>query len=559
MLHILQNGMKSLLFLIPPFFALGIYGQNTVGLISIDPAKTIGGYNLIYPENQSNVFLLNECGEIVHQWGDTNGARPGKTAYLLENGNLLKCKFDQSLTGVSFGAGGAGGMLEIRSWDNELIWSYMAADSLIRQHHDVHYMPNGNILFIAWERISLGEMLENGFDSLANSQREYWPDLIREVNPTTNEVVWEWRAWDHLVQDFDPSKANYGIIGDHPELIDINYNQYSGFREDWMHSNAIDYDPVKDQIILSVRNFSEIWIIDHSTTTEQAASHAGGNSGRGGDLIFRWGNIEAYKKGQKEDRQLFSQHDAHWIDDYVEPAYQHHGKIAVFNNFIDNSYSRGQILAPVWDATTYTYVRENGIYLPSGFAQTFSHPDPGKTYSGTASSIQVMGDGHIIMCAAQQGFIFELAPGGEVVWEYKTPLKNGFSIPQGFILGVNDNFTFQCKRYPGAYSAFIGKDLSPKGYIELSPNTSFCLFTGINEDKGMETVKIYPNPAAGHLFIEGHIDSMGKLEIFNQYGQVVYYEENMSDKAEVDISSWPQGVYFVKIGSRSVRKITLTN
>ena len=59
-----------------------------------------------------------------------------------------------------------------------------------------------------------------------------------------------------------------------------------------------------DQIVLSNHNLSEIWIIDHSTTTLEAASHSGGNSGKGGDLLYRWGNPQAYDQGTGADQLL---------------------------------------------------------------------------------------------------------------------------------------------------------------------------------------------------------------------------------------------------------------
>lgn len=59
--------------------------------------------------------------------------------------------------------------------------------------------------------------------------------------------------------------------------------------------NGIDYNPVLDQIALSTHNLNEWYIIDHSTTTAEAATSSGGNSGKGGDLLYRWGNPAAYQ------------------------------------------------------------------------------------------------------------------------------------------------------------------------------------------------------------------------------------------------------------------------
>jgi hypothetical protein len=96
---------------------------------------------------------------------------------------------------------------------------------------------------------------------------------------------------------------------------------------DWTHFNGVAYNADLDQIVLSVHSFSEIWIIDHSTTTGEAAGHKGGRSGKGGDLLYRWGNPRVYRAGTVKDQKLFSQHNAHWIP----KGYPGEGHLLVFN------------------------------------------------------------------------------------------------------------------------------------------------------------------------------------------------------------------------------------
>jgi hypothetical protein len=44
--------------------------------------------------------------------------------------------------------------------------------------------------------------------------------------------------------------------------------------------NSIDYNPELDQIAMSVRGNSEVWIIDHGTTTAEAKGHTGAGGAR---------------------------------------------------------------------------------------------------------------------------------------------------------------------------------------------------------------------------------------------------------------------------------------
>ena len=68
------------------------------------------------------------------------------------------------------------------------------------------------------------------------------------------------------------------------------YRQGPQVEVDWLHTNGIDYNAEYDLIVLSVPRMNELWVIDHSTTTEEALGSTGGRWGKGGDLLWRWGN-----------------------------------------------------------------------------------------------------------------------------------------------------------------------------------------------------------------------------------------------------------------------------
>ena len=180
----------------------------------------------------------------------------------------------------------------------------MYSDSLL-SHHDIEVLPNGNILILAAEVKTASEAISNG--SSINDSR--YSEMIIELNPNTNQVVWEWHAWDHLVQDIDSNLLNYGTISSSPNKININYGD--GSDPDWLHANSIDYNEELDQIISLIFLLSENLIIDHSTTTLEASTSSGGNSGQGGDILYRWGNPQAYNQGDSLDQVFEYQHDAH--------------------------------------------------------------------------------------------------------------------------------------------------------------------------------------------------------------------------------------------------------
>ena len=88
-------------------------------------------------------------------------------------------------------------------------------------------------------------------------------------------LVWEFEySTDKVLSHHDIAPLPNGNVSEHPELIDVHGSQ-RGIPAFWNHGNSIDYNADLDQIVLSARGFNEIWVIDHATTTEEAAGPAG--------------------------------------------------------------------------------------------------------------------------------------------------------------------------------------------------------------------------------------------------------------------------------------------
>ena len=206
--------MQKIITLLLLFITIHLSGQQTVGLLSYSQANTFQGYTLIYPHNQPTVFLMNNCGEIVHSWPGESGFKPGNVAYLLENGDLVMTKRPSDISQDAIWAGGGGAIIEIKDWDNNVKWSYELNNDQARLHHDIALTPEGTILAIAWELKTMEESIAAGRDTATMTQGELWPDYVFEINPENDEIIWEWHAWDHLVQDHDENANNFGVIAD---------------------------------------------------------------------------------------------------------------------------------------------------------------------------------------------------------------------------------------------------------------------------------------------------------------------------------------------------------
>ena len=392
-------------------------GSQIISHVSPQPLNIIDGQILFAPMDSRITYLIDSNGNVNHTW--SSDYIPGEAVWWFGDGTILR-----TIKVGGSGGGGSGGGVQIIQWDGTLEWDYRYNTNGDLSHHDVKSLPNGNVLLIAWETKTRNEAIAAGRNPSYVPIISFWPDHIIEVQPTgptSGTIVWEWHTWDHLVQDYDSSKANYGVVGNHPELVDINYVPSSG--SDWMHTNSIDYNEQYDQLMLSVHNFNEIWVIDHSTTTAEATSHTGGNSGKGGDLLYRWGNPQAYRAGTISDKKLFNQHDATWI----KSGFPGEGNILVFNNGGNRPgghYSTvDEIVPPVNDNGEY-YLAPGSAYGPTVQTWIYTASPPTSFYSSHLSGAQRLGNGNTLICNGEAGKFFEVTPEGATVWQYTNPYPN---------------------------------------------------------------------------------------------------------------------------------------
>ncbi len=527
---------KQLLFLSIIFTTLIINAQNTIGTVDVTN-DAYEGYTLF--TTHKNTYLINNCGQVINKW--ESDFLPGNSVYLLPNGNLLRAGRSNGQSDIVFG--GTGGNIELFNWEGEKIWSYSVNNNEQRQHHDVFPMPNGNILILIAEDWSGEDAIKAGRDPLKISDNELlYNEKILEVKPIGNnqvEEIWEWNIKDHLVQDFDATKDNFGTVSEFPGRLDVNFINGNGVNSNWLHVNSIQYSEKLDQIVLSSRNLSEIWVIDHSTTTEEAKTSSGGNSNLGGDFLYRWGNPQSYQRGTENDRKLYGQHFPH----FIEEGFQDAGKILLFNNGNGRTpgFSEVMVINPPLINNLYQ-LPSNNAYSPSNPDYVYSKfiaDNESEFYSAILSGAQRLKNGNTLICEGTKGRFFEIDTNDNIVWEYIAPIRNndGQIYNQGD-LAVN-NTIFRATKYGVDYEAFIGRNLTVGDPIENDFNLNPCNKLSVDQFSFNEFT-LYPNPTKGILNLAKEVD---KIEIFSVLGTQLAEFKNTK---QIDVFDFKTGVYLVK-------------
>jgi Arylsulfotransferase (ASST) len=454
-----------------------------LGVLVNEPSAS-QGYTLVAPLQSTKTYLIDMQGRVVRKWESRYTA--GQDAYLLENGHLLRAA-NLGENEAFFAGASQGGRIQEFTWDGELIWDYKFHNEKQIRHHSITRLPNGNVLMNVWERKTPAEFIAAGSKPEVAGTSDVLADAIYEVQPsgkTGGKIVWEWHLWDHLIQDIDSTKRSFGDVAAHAELVDVNFarsagpafanlarfagpppNQaepkkdepkkpgakndpldrlkgigyvgaaggikFAGFLPDWIHGNSVAYNAKLDQVMLSAREFSEVWIIDHSTTKAEAASHKGGRSDSGGDLLYRWGNPQAYRAGTAKDQRLFNQHDAHWIPAGLPGE----GHLLVFSNGgrrPDGNYSTvDEVVTPVNGDGQYE-LKPGTAFGPDAAVWSYSAPNKSEFFAPFMAGSQRLTNGDTLISTGFGGVIFEVTPEKKIVWRYINPAKatGGVGVPQ---------------------------------------------------------------------------------------------------------------------------------
>ena len=461
-------------------FLLTLYFLCFLAFCDVFAQDEFNGYALFNNQNSNTTYLIDANQNIAKTW--TLNRPCNYTVLLKDNGNLMR---GATRTGNFLNGPAVGGLVQEIDPQGNIVWEFEYSSPDFVSHHDITLMPDGGVLLIAWEVKTQTEMQAMGFQGTGVRYPTHFIEV--QQDGTGGKIVWEWHIFDHLIQDVDPDKPNYGVVADHPERLDINFQSTGniGIVGDWIHCNGVDYDPIKDQIIFSSRYLSEVFIIDHSTTTEEARGSTGGNAGKGGDFLYRWGRPINY---DHSGANLIGGpvHDARIIE-----AGPREGFLQFFNNDGPNGLgSTVDALELPVAADGYNYIYTEGVgYGPE--EATFSHKTLTNATGQSASNSLPNGN---VFVALSRRYMYEVNSEGETVWTYDE--------------GPPKGFRYTCD-HPGIQALINTGELDGVQ----------CGLVNSTADVLKDAFDIVPNPGNGFFKLNGDLSIIQSINVFDMKGR----------------------------------------
>jgi hypothetical protein len=396
------------------------------GTTIYNPGKCWNGYTLfqtgIYQLKGVGAILVDMNGNVVKQWRGLEGV-PNK---MLPGGHIM------GSTGARNFKYGFQDMLDLVQvdWDGNIVWKFDRYERvrdprrqprwMLRQHHD--YQREGNP--VGYFTPGMDPLVDGGktlvlcHKNLTNTQISDKPlldDTIIEVT-WDGKIIWEWVCSDHF-DEMGFSEEARNTMSRHPGM------QLTGGKfGDWMHVNSISalgpnrwfdggdgrFHP--DNIIWDGRQTNIIAITDRQT----------------GKIVWQLGPDFTATPALRNIGQIIGQHHAH----LVPRGLPGEGNILIFDNGGQAGYgapnpgsptgfsnalrdhSRVLELNPATLEVVWQYPPRREGFMSIGLS-TF--------YSSFISSAQRLPNGNTMITEGQDGRIFEVTAGHEIVWEYLSP------------------------------------------------------------------------------------------------------------------------------------------
>ncbi len=482
--------------------------------IQLNSKDALEAYTLL--SNRGATYLIDNCGQIINEWPISERILDNHAKFL-DNGHLYYI---------------SNNTLKVVDWDNNLVNSLEPDISNLMMEYESIVLPNGNYLCLARYIEDFSFFDDNGYNFDLGFPE--YDDAVVELDSETGEVVWEWRISDHVIQERDRFEANYGSLEENPGKLNLD-----GIGTiDWTFSeyfmiNGMDYNPELDQIALSVRKMGEVIIIDHSTTTAEAKTDTGGRYGKGGDVLYRWGNPQNYTSAGSSDQILYYQHNPNWI---LHGEYK--GQLMIYNNQLDNPnqtdfdsrFSDVVIIDPQINADgSYPTQSTDGAYYPSESTRTYSGENL-DFFSDYTSGAVVLPNGNMHVTVGRPGIMKEISPDGELVWQFNI---------------LDARYIFRSEKYSVDHPAFEGKDLTPKGTIE-DFNDYDCNLVATQELPEEDfPLRIYQTTS--EIEISNDQITFG-FQLFNINGVTISsHSSAMKNHHVIDKTSLPGGVYYLRV------------
>ncbi|RMZ84096.1 hypothetical protein DV736_g6604, partial [Chaetothyriales sp. CBS 134916] len=319
-------------------------------------------------------MILDPQGSLV--WTDTQFREPF-------NLDIQEYKGEPHLTfwaGEKLGAHGKGLNYIVNS-SYHIVKVIKAGNDLDADLHEFNLLPSSNTaLLVTYLRrqIDLRQMNDGPKDGWI------WDGGFQEVDLETGEVLFDWRASDHvpLTKTYTERHDGDGLKAD--EAID------------WFHINSVDKDR-QGNYLVSARHLHALLCIN--SITSKIIWQLGGK-----DNMFR--DLTDYTTGpdRPSPTNIALQHHARWRDNYTS--------ITLFNNGADSKEPSASMWFDI-DPVART-IRTRGVYI-----------SPSNVFAMFQGSMSILPSGNILLGYGSSAQYTEFTPDGTAICDFRfSPFKD---------------------------------------------------------------------------------------------------------------------------------------